>query len=168
QVIRDYELEISDMKTLSAAGGETLYFKKGEEIEVTFRAVTASRLFLRKAQINGELLELESLGNDGYRCRWKGFSDAKVHKLSLEAVWLDGDVKLRLETPMERKVEILKEVPRVEEFRWEKNSEDQLQIQYHLSDADDALSRAEFQILGENSDRLLTEETKAGDQVKKM
>lgn len=168
QMIRDYELEISDMKTLSAAGGETLYFKKGEEIEVTFRAVTASWLFLRKAQINGKLLELESLGNDGYRCRWKGFSDAKVHKLSLEAVWLDGDVKLRLETPLERKVEILKEVPRVEKFRWEKNSKEQLQIQYHLSDADDALIQAEFQILGENGDRLLTEETKAGDQVKKM
>lgn len=168
QVIRDYQLVVTEMETSLADGSQTLYFEKGEEIEVSFYAVTASRLLPQKAQINGEVFEIESLGNDRYRCRLKGFADAGIQKLSLEAVWLDGEVELHLEKPIETSVEILKEVPSVEGLQWEKTSQDQLQVQYDLKDSDSALIQAKFQILNESGDSLLDQKTEAGKHTEKV
>lgn len=149
-LIRDYGLRLSQLQTFSQDGGETAYFPREEGITIRFQAETLTSLKAEQVQINGKVFDLTLLAGNFYELTAKTGSQSGVQTLVLEQLTLENGKVLAVENPPSIQIEVLKTAPEVEQFSWEETEQDQLTLEFTLSDPDNALKQGEIQISEEN------------------
>ena len=154
-VIRDYKLEISDIKTLNSQG-ESLYFAKNSDIKVRFKATTAAALAAQAAFVNGEKYNLTPLSDDYYEFTFSAGSEYGVKKLAIEKIVMENNRELSAERNNTAQYEVLKSAPSVKNFYAQKELPDKLKASFEIEDSDKSLVSASVKITG-NGGEVITE-----------
>ena len=144
-LIRDYGLQLSQLQTFSPQGSETPYFEPNSPITLRFTAETRTSLQAQQVQINGRVFSLTPLGANRYELTAKLGASPGVQTFKLEKLMLENGKELAV-TDVSIQAEILKAVPAVEQFSWEKTPQDQLKIEFVLQDPDGALESGRVEI----------------------
>lgn len=144
-LIRDYGLQLSQLQAFSSQGTETSYFEPNSSITLRFTAETLTSLKAEQVQINGQPLSLTWLGANRYELTAKLGAVPGVQTLHLESLRLENGKELTV-NQVSIQVEILKAIPVVEQFSWEKTPQDQLKVEFVLQDPDGALESGEVEI----------------------
>lgn len=144
-LIRDYGLQLSQLQAFSPQGSQTSYFEPNSSITLRFTAETRTSLQAQQVQINGTAFPLSYLGANRYELTAKLGASPGVQTFKLEKLMLENGKELTV-TNVSIQVEILKAVPAVEQFAWEKTPQDQLKVEFVLQDPDGALERGRVEI----------------------
>lgn len=161
-LVKDYALSVSDVGAFSPEGNSQVYFEPSAPVSVRFTASTATHFAAVSAQINGEVYPLSPLGGDRYEAQLPGFAAAGVQTLTVETLWMENGKELSVPAAPQTQIEVLKAIPQVTEFQAQKTPQNELLVQFRLSDTDGALIAAEVQILQEDGTLLVTQPVTAG------
>ena len=162
QMIRDYNLSISDIRSEDSQGESEKYFGKNEEIALSFTGTTNTALTVSEAWINGSKYTLTSLGNDRYSARVPGYKTAGVQTLALEKVVMSNQKELKVQDESV-KIEILKDAPSAEQFSSEQTGDDKLKFSFTLQDDDKALVSSVITVTDGDGASLLRQDVKEGE-----
>lgn len=161
-VMRDYQLQLSDIKTLNS-GGESLYFAKKSEITVSFRAETASSLAAQSAFVNGVKYQLAELGDNYYEFSFIADSAHGVKKLVIEKIVMENGRELLADKNNFAEYEVLKSAPNVKNFRAEKEFPDNLKVNFEIEDYDKSLINAAVKVTDGGGEVIIKTDAFVGD-----
>ncbi len=162
-MIRDYGLQVSEIKTSSQDGTDTVYFEPNSTVNISFRAQTLTSLAAVRVQMNGTLYDLSSPAENAYEFTAGTGSKPGVQSLTIEKIVLENGKELPVDSANLIQIEVLKAVPEVENLTSEKTAQDQLKVQFALKDADGALHGAWVHIAEEGGKLLLTQPVLVGE-----
>ncbi|HBC2029586.1 TPA: hypothetical protein I9Z65_001471 [Clostridium perfringens] len=161
QMIREYNLQVSDIKTSNTK--ETQYFNKNEKIKVTFTSTNETKFIPEKVQINGEDYNLTEIEENKYETTINGFKNPGVSNIKIEKVWMNNNKELNVDKNNTVRVEILKEPPTVESFTYEETEDDKLKVIFKIKDNEEAFKKGKLIVKDKNDEVFSTEEIKTGE-----
>ena len=167
QMIRDYQLTVSELTATGPYGAATPYFEKGQSIGITFASSNQTR-FVPVALVSGEVeYTLTDSGNGQYTATLPGTDKAGIVQFAADGLRMNNGKLLEIENGRQVRYEILKDAPAVTGFTFGKTDQDELQVQFELTDPDDALESARVKITDELGALVLDEPVQKGSNLKK-
>lgn len=139
QLIADYNLEISNVKTYSEQK-ETKYFAKNEEVFVAFNSSNSTIFYPQKAVINGQEYTLIKIGEE-YRAALSGYERFGPQDIVIEKIILNNTKELILDRNNTTKIGILKDVPAVSNFGYAEGENDTINVSFKINDEEHAIER---------------------------
>ncbi len=162
-MIRDYNLNVSDITTLEEDGGENVYFEPDSTVKVGFQAKTATSLLAEHVQVNGNIYDLKRTGENRYEFTMKAQTEPGVQTIEIEKLWLENAKELLVNSGNTTRIEVLKAAPSVQNFVFAKTVQDELNIRFEVKDEDKALQNARVEIMEEKGSVLLNEPVSVGE-----
>jgi len=138
QLVLDYNLSVSDLLT-SNESVNTKYFEKNEEINLLFKSTNATKFEVVEATINGNKYEVVK-NNGYYQIKVKGFSTSGVKTLTIESVKLSNTKEIDINANNKVQIEVLKDKPTVDEFKYEEDNYGNVSISFNVVDTEKVIS----------------------------
>ena len=145
ELIKDYELNISNIKTYNQEG-ETKYFGKSEPIQISFESTNATNFEPVTAIINGNTYPLTKKDN-AYYLTITNDRTAGVKTATIEKIILNNSKEIILTENNEIKVTVLKDKPTVEEFGYKENMDATISATFKVMDEEETITNGKVQIL---------------------
>ena len=155
QLIADYELEISNIKTYNEQK-ETKYFAKGEQVIVGFNSSNKTEFYPVKAVINGVEYELQKQGEE-YRAKIQGENKFGPRDITIEKVILNNTKGLDITENNKTKVGTLKDKPTVTKFAYAEQENNVIEVSFQLNDDDETITGGNIIITDENGTEIKRE-----------
>ncbi len=165
QLIADYELEISNLKTYNGEK-ETKYFERGQEVTVSFDSANRTEFYPVYAIINGKQYELEKL-EQNYKTKIPVVSTFGPKTITIEKIILNNTKEIELMENNETQVGILKLRPTVTNFGYRENENNtSIDVEFTVNDPEDAITDGTIRVLNENGDKIKEEKlTKTSNTI---
>ena len=155
QLIKDYGLNIDNIKTANEDNVNTKYYKKGEKIELSFTSTDNTKFDPEYVVINGEKYLLEKNGDSYKVLELYAPEESGETELTIEKVIMNNGRELEVEDS-KVSIEVLKEEPKVQNFIYGKNDDNKVQVTFNLVDEEDTLlGNATIKIVDEDGNVLL-------------
>lgn len=141
----------TDRSYVEKGGSVNLYYELSHNVDAEISALVVNNRELTVRSGQTGIWEVEEAAPE----------EAGVHAFSLsQAVFADGTtVRVSGETT----VEVLKDTPAVNEFTWNRTSQDELEVRFKLADKDGALQDAIVQITEKDGSVLVSETVSSGE-----
>ena len=148
---KDYKLVVSNLKT-TKNNKETKYFAKNEKINLVFESENSRNLDIEKVTIDGKKYAVTK-NNNNYQVLVDGFSDALEKTLILEKVKLSNSVELSVKENNNIKIEILKDIPTVSDFKYTIDANNsKVKVEFNLNDTDSSLINTQVILVDNKGD----------------
>lgn len=157
QMIEEYNLQISNIKTFTNENVESKYFDKNEKIIVLFESKNSSNYYIEKAVINGKEYDMQK-NNNYYATYIDGFQSNGVKEIKIEKVYLNNSKELEINENNATKIEILKEKPTAQKFEYSEVDDKSITLSFEIEDLENALKTAKIIVTDENGQNLVTKE----------
>lgn len=157
QMIEEYNLQLSNIKTYTSKKVETKYFERNEGIIVSFESTNSSNYYIEKAMINGKEYTVQKNGNY-YETNIDGFDSNGVKEIKIEKVYLNNSKELDVTQDNRTQIEILKLKPTIEKFEYTQSNDTSITLSFELVDTEDALEETKLTVTDENGQQLTTKE----------
>ncbi len=166
QLIADYELQISDLKTYKGEK-ETVYFERGEEATVRFNSTNKTKFYPVKAIIHvvdndGKEYEKEydlEKEENSYTMKILVVSTPGPKTVTIKKLILNNTKQLEVEQNNVTRVGILKLRPTVTKFGYEDDDENKsVHVTFTVNDSEETITGGKIIILDENGDKIKEEE----------
>lgn len=170
QLIIDYNFIISDFKFYNEDNTETSVFNKNDRIKLFFTSKNATKYIPKTLKVNGKNYEVE-IDDKGYFVDILGFTKGGNNIVDVENVVLDNGKSFDLSEKLE--VTVLKTEPVVSNIEIiEKNNED-IKIDFEISDEEETLSKLVVNLKNEKGElldqiSLTAEEIKDAGKISKL
>lgn len=166
QMIRDYQLTVSDLTAEGPDGSETVYVEKGGSLTIRFTSENKTQ-FVPAALVSGGVEYPLTAGEDGsYTLTLPAGTQAGPVDFTADALRMNNGKLLSIDGGRTLRYEVLRDAPAVADFSHEKTEEDTLRVQFTLQDADGALESARVTITDETGQQLLDESAAEGPNEK--
>lgn len=157
QMIEEYNLQLSNIKTYTSQKVETKYFDRNEGIVVSFESTNSSNYYIEKAIINGKEYTIQRKGNY-YEANIDGFDSNGVKEIKIEKVYLNNSKELDVIQDNSIQIEILKLKPTIERFEYTQPNDTSITLSFELVDAEDTLEKTKLIATDESGQQLATKE----------
>lgn len=170
QLIIDYNFIINDFKFYNEDNTETSVFNKNDRIKLFFTSKNATKYIPKTLKVNGKNYEVE-IDDKGYFVDILGFTKGGNNIVDVENVVLDNGKSFDLSEKLE--VTVLKTEPVVSNIEIiEKNNED-IKIDFEISDEEETLSKLVVNLKNEKGElldqiSLTAEEIKDAGKISKL
>ena len=163
QMIEEYNLEISNIKTFTNENIESKYFEKDEKIILFFESTNSSNYYIERAVINGK--EYDMKNKDNYYATYiDGFNSNGVKEIQIEKVYLNNSKELDVNKDNTTKIEILKSEPTVEKFEYTQTDNQSITLSFEIIDTENTLQSLKLIVTDENGKELgIKENLNVGD-----
>lgn len=145
ELIADYELNISNIKTYNEKG-ETKYFSKSEPIKISFESTNITTFKPVSVVINGNTYQLTNTDNTYYLTidshRTSGVKTAKIEKITL-----NNSKEIIITENNDIKVTVLKDKPVVEQFSYKENMDGTISANFKVIDEEDTITGGKVLII---------------------
>lgn len=166
QMIRDYQLTVSDLTAEGPDGTATPYAEKGGSLTIRFTSENKTR-FVPAALVSGGTEYPLTAGEDGsYTLTLTAGIQAGPVDFTADALWMNNGKLLSIDGGRTLRYEVLRDAPAVTDFTHEKTEQDTLRVQFTLQDVDGALESARVTITDETGRQLLDESAVKGSNEK--
>lgn len=155
QLIRDYKLEINNIKTYNKEK-ETKYFERGQEVTVSFDSTNQTDFFITHAIINGKQYKMEREGKT-YKTNIPVVSTFGPKTITIEKVILNNTKQIEFTQNNKTRVGILKLRPTVANFGYEENEDNTIHVTFEVTDLEETITGGKIVILGENGENIKEE-----------
>lgn len=145
ELIADYQLSISNIKTYNA-NGETRYFGKSEPIKMSFESTNGTTFEPVKAIINGNVYTLTKVDN-AYHLTIDSHRTSGVKTARIEKLILNNSKELEVTENNEIKVTVLKDRPTVEEFGYKENIDGTITANFNVIDEEKTITGGKVLII---------------------
>lgn len=145
ELITDYKLSISNIKTYNEAG-ETKYFGKAEPITISFESDNTTAFEPIKAVINGTEYPLTKK-NNAYYLTISSYRTSGVKTAKIEKITLNNSKELSITENNIIKVTVLKDKPTIEEFSYKENLDATISASFKVIDEESAITNGKIVIL---------------------
>lgn len=156
QLIADYELQISNIKTYNGEK-ETKYFERGQEVTVSFDSSNITEFYPVYAIINGKQYELEKV-EQNYKTKIPVVSTFGPKTITIEKVILNNTREIEVTQNNETQVGILKLRPTITNFGYSENAENNsIDVAFKVNDEEEAITDGIIKVINENGDKIKEE-----------
>ena len=165
QLIADYELNISNLKTYRE-DEETVYFERGEEATVSFDSTNKTKFYPVKAIINikdnagkeyEKECELEKEENN-YKANIPVISTPGPKTITIKKLILNNTKELEVNQNNVTRVGVLKLRPTITGFGYEEDEKSKnIDVSFSVNDAEGTITGGKIIILDENKDKVKEE-----------
>ncbi len=128
-------VSIEDGKILSEKGNK--YFEKNEKINLEFSTSGELETLVEKVVIDNKEYTLEKT-EDGYKVSLDGYHSSGEKEIIITDIVLDNGKKIKLKKPYKFKPEVLKDVIKVNDYKYE-DLDDEIKVTFDLKDTDDSI-----------------------------
>lgn len=157
QLIADYELQISNLKTYNGEK-ETKYFERGQEVTVSFDSANNTEFYPAYAVINGKQYELEKV-EQNYKTNIPVVSTFGPKTITIEKIILNNTKEIELTENNETQVGILKLRPTVTEFGYSENADNgNIDVAFKVNDTEETITSGTIKVIDENGVTIKQEE----------
>lgn len=156
QLIKDYQLQISSVKTYNSNNTETIYFNKNEDIKVSFNSTNISMFTPTTVVINGNRYDLTE-ENGNYQTKIKSFDQSGRKNINIETIILSNGKELDLENKTVQ-IEILKDKPVVNKFSYQENDDNSVNVLFELVDTENTITSNKI-IIKDETNKIVKETT---------
>lgn len=163
QMIEEYNLEISNIKTFTSENVESKYFDKNERFILFFESTNSSNYYIEKAVINGKEYHMQNKDNI-YATYIDGFESNGVKEIEIEKVYLNNSKELDVTENNTTKIEILKSKPKVENFGYTQTNNQSITLSFKVTDNENTLQSIKLIVTDENGNELGTKENLKGGE----
>lgn len=159
QLIADYELEISDLKTFNGET-ETKYLERGQEVTVSFNSRNRTEFYPIQAVINGKQYQLEKQG-ENYKTKIPVVSTFGPKTITIEKLILNNTKEIDITENNQTSVGILKLRPTVTNFGYNEDTENNIiNVSFTVNDTEDTITGGTVKITDENGNKVKEEPLK--------
>lgn len=156
QLIKDYQLQLTNLKTYNSKNTETIYFTKNENIKVSFNSTNISMFTPTEVIINGNNYDLGE-ENGSYYTEIPSYDQSGVKNISIEKIILSNGKELELENKSIQ-IEILKDNPTVNKFSYQENDDNTVNVIFELIDNENTITSNKI-IIKDESNKIVKETT---------
>lgn len=157
QLIADYELQISNLKTYNGEK-ETKYFERGQEVTVSFDSANSTEFYPVYAVINGKQYELEKV-EQNYKTNIPVVSTFGPKTITIEKIILNNTKEIELTENNETKVGILKLRPTIIDFGYSENEDNvNIDVAFKVNDTEETITSGTIKVIDENGVTIKQEE----------
>lgn len=157
QLIADYQLEISNLKTYNGEE-ETEYFERGQEVTVSFDSTSRTEFYPVYAVINGKQYELEKTENN-YKTKILVVSEFGPKQVTIEKLILNNTKEIELTENNKTKVGILKLRPTVTNFGYSENEDNvNIDVAFKVNDTEETITGGTIKVINEDGITIKQEE----------
>ncbi len=160
-MLYDYDLSIDDITT-TKENQNTIYFNKGEKIDVSFKSSNLSIFEPQKIVINGNTYDLKKV-NDRYHTEIEAFNEVGIKEIKIEKIILSNEKEFTF-NDKSTSIDILKDELSIKDFAYERTSENKLRVKFNLVDEEKSLVDGTIQIIN-NNNAVITSPLKVGENV---
>lgn len=161
QLIKDYEIKLSSIKTYSDKQ-ETIHFEKNSKVSIRFTGTTASIYKYAKVVLDGKAYALTSDVDNQYTFTIDGLKESGVKNFIISKVILENGKEIEVTENNKFEIEVLKDIPTVENFTGGKNINNKIEATFTLKDEDVAIKSA-TSVLKDNLSELVKSTTTSGE-----
>ncbi|MCI8273738.1 MAG: hypothetical protein HFJ55_06635 [Clostridia bacterium] len=158
-LIRDYNLQVSNIKTLNSEK-ETKYFDKNEEIILSFTATNESKFVPEKAVIDNNEYELAKKegSQNTYTVKLPSYDTYGKKEIQLQTIILDNKRFLDV-TNGTIEVEVTKDKPTITDFGYKEDVDDENKViaTFNLKDLEETLIEGTITITDDHQKVLKTQ-----------
>lgn len=155
QLIADYKLSVSDLKTFNE-DIETKYFERGHEVTLTFNSTNKTAFYPVKAIINDKEYQLEKQGNE-YKTKISVVSEAGPKTITIQKLILDNTKEIEVTENNKINVGILKLRPKISDFGFEEGENNTINVSFAVNDTENAITGGTTIITDENGTKIKEE-----------
>lgn len=155
ELLADYKLEINNMKT-HKNNKEEKYFAKNEKVAISFESSNASMFISEKVVIGGKEFNLTFKENT-YILEIDGYANSGVQTITIDKVILSNSKEINVTQNNTVKIEILKDVPTISEFKYEENDNNKIIATFNIIDSEKAIKNGTITILDESGKEIATQ-----------
>ncbi|MCI8620516.1 MAG: hypothetical protein HFJ50_01510, partial [Clostridia bacterium] len=165
QLIADYELSISNLKTYRG-DKQTVYFERGEEATISFDSTNKTKFYPVKAIINitddtgkeyEKECELEKTENN-YKTKIPVISTPGPKTVTIKKLILSNTKELEVNQNNVTRVGVLKLRPTITDFGYEEDEESKnIHVSFSVNDTEETITGGKIIILDENKDKVKEE-----------
>lgn len=149
QLAGNYEVKVSEIKTLTAEGEEAVYFQKGEAFKLQFQAKSNTIYQPQKVTLDGREYPLTE-EDSAYCVELEGYDDSGLKKIRFDSITLDNGHVVMLED-VTGQIDVLKDKPSVTGFTYETNDEKtKMTAHMEVHDEENALTALKAEIFDED------------------
>ena len=149
QLIADYQLEISNIKTYNG-DKETRYFERGQEVTVSFDSNNTTEFYPVYAIINGKQYELEK-AEQNYKTKIPVVSAYGPKIITIEKVILNNTKEIELTENNETRVGILKLRPTITNFGYSENEDNvNIDVVFQVNDTEETITGGTIKVIDED------------------
>ena len=136
----DYRFTFGSMKAVTEEETETDRFGRNQPVVLLFESSNATGFVPERAVVNGKTYPVIRT-EQGYSVTLDGFDSTGIKTVTAEQIVLENGKAFDLEKDNQITLQILKEIPQVEDFMAEEDAENsQFRVSFRLTDPDGALS----------------------------
>lgn len=154
QLIKDYQLQITDLKLYNSNNVESTFFNKNEEIELSFKSTNVSMFTPTHVVINGTKYSLNE-ENGTYRTKINSFDQSGIKNIKFERIILNNGKELDVENKT-LNLEILKEKPTTDKFSYQENEDSSVNVLFDLIDNENTITSNKI-IIKDESNNIVKE-----------
>ncbi|MCI9017052.1 MAG: hypothetical protein HFJ53_07830, partial [Clostridia bacterium] len=163
QLLSDYELQISNIKTYKELS-ESKYFGKNENIIVKFESTNVSNFVPEKVVINQKEYNLTKTDNT-YQVTIDTYTESGIKDIVIEKIILDNTKEIQLTQNNQVKIEILKDEPKVIDFGYTQADDNTITVTFNIDDKEDTIASGNIIITDEAQKTVATKEIKKGENT---
>jgi len=158
-LIRNYNLQVSNIKTANSKQ-ESNYFKKNEEVIVSFTATNETKFVPEKAIINETEYELtKKEGNTNtYIAKLPGYDTYGKKEINIQTIILNNKRFLDV-TNATKEIEVIKDKPAAKDFGYKEDAENENKViaSFDLKDTEETLIQGTITITDDHKKVLKTQ-----------
>lgn len=154
QLIKDYQLQLTNLKTYNHNNTETMYFTKNEDIKVSFNSTNISMFIPESVVINGKTYNLIKV-NDNYQTTIDSYNQSGFKNINIEKIILNNSKELELENKTIQ-IEILKDKPVINKFSYQENDDNSVNLLFELIDNENTIINNKI-IIKDESNNVIKE-----------
>ena len=142
---------------------DSYYAKKNEEIKFKFTADVSNNASIKAVVVNGTEYTTQKVNENSseYIIKIKAQDKAGIQELKFTKVILDVGKEVKLNYT--EKIEVLKDMPSIDNYTLEENVEEgKLIAKFEINDNDTAVTSATVKIYNDNNEEIKTENISAG------
>lgn len=163
QLLSDYELQISNIKTFKEET-ESKYFEKDEDIIVKFESTNITNFVPVKAVINGKEYNVTKTDNT-YQATINGFEESGIKDITIEKVILDNTKEIQITQNNLTKIEILKDIPTVIDFAYVEADDNTITSTFKVVDTENTITSGNVVIVDNAQKTIKTQEMTKGENT---
>ncbi len=163
QLLTDYELQISNIKTYKEAQ-ESKYFEKEEPITVKFESTNISKFVPVRAVINGKEYNLTKQNNT-YQTTIDAYEESGAKDIVIEKITLNNTKVLPITQNNQSKIEILKDKLTIEKFSYTEGDDNTVTVTFKVNDLEETLTGGEIIITDENNAEVKRQAITKGNNI---
>ena len=154
----DYKFEFNNLKTLNDKGEKTSSFNKNEPIVISFASENATMFNPETVKVNDIIYDLTKDG-DKYLASINGITNTGEHEIKIQEIVLDNGKVFELQKNNVVKVNINKEMPKVEDVTIkELDNKVALDVDLKISDPDKSITKKKLVIKDDKNKIILEKE----------